>query len=251
MPEPRLPVSGREQGPDPGFWGDQVRRDGVRRPPRLERPIDRLLERLARLRGDARAGVALLVLVAVVVGYVWYRAGAGSSAVAPASAASSRVRTAAPSTAATQPATGTEPVVVHVAGAVTTPGIVQVPAGARVADALQAAGGGLPGADLDRLNLAAKVVDGQRILVQKVGDPPAPADPSAASADPTTATGPINLNTATEAQLDELPGIGPTYAAAIVAERERRGGFKSVNELRDVHGIGEKRFADLKDLVTV
>ena len=61
----------------------------------------------------------------------------------------------------------------------------------------------------------------------------------------------VNLNTATQAQLEELPGIGPTYAQAIIAERQRRGGFKSVNELRSVHGIGDKRFAELAPLVTV
>ncbi len=142
---------------------------------------------------------------------------------------------------------------VHVAGAVTTPGVVELAKGARVIDALEAAGGGVAGADLDRLNLAAKLVDGQRVLVQKVGDPPAPADPSAAGSTALGATpaGPIDLNAATQEQLEALPGIGPTLARAILAERDRRGGFRSVNELREVRGIGERRFADLKSLVVV
>src|SRR5205807_9288404 len=123
-------------------------------------------------------------------------------------------------------------------------------------DAVEAAGGGAPDADLNRLNLAAKVADGQRVLVQRVGEA-APAGSASAggsggggggSADP---SGLVNLNSATQAELEALPGIGPSLAGAIVTERERRGGFRSVNELRDVRGIGEKRFADLKDKVTI
>ena len=128
----------------------------------------------------------------------------------------------------------------------------------RVADAIEAAGGGLPDADLDRLNLAAKVIDGQRIPVTKVGDPAAAgaseaAGTGAGNGDPgsTGVSGPLNLNTATSSELEALPGIGPTFAAAIIRERERRGGFTSVDQLRDVRGIGEKRFSDLKPLVTV
>jgi competence protein ComEA len=159
------------------------------------------------------------------------------------------------------PSTKGNRVVVHVAGAVARPGVVELASGSRVIDAVEAAGGGLPEADLDRLNLAAKVIDGQRVLVQKVGDPPAAegsgsASPSGAGSTPgappgAATTGPLNLNTATLDQLDGLPGIGPVLAAAILAERVRRGAFKSVNELRDVRGIGEKRFADLRDLVAV
>jgi competence protein ComEA len=139
---------------------------------------------------------------------------------------------------------------------VTRPGVVRVEAGARVVDAVEAAGGGLPGADLDRLNLAAKVADGQRIAVAIVGAP-APVEAGTTGAtpagDPSTSGPPplINVNTATTAELEELPGIGPTLAEAIVAERERRGGFRSVGELQDVRGIGEARYADIKDLVSV
>jgi competence protein ComEA len=257
MPEPRLPVSDREHGPDQTFWGDRTRRDGLHRPPRVERPLDRARERLQLLRGDPRAGVALLVVVAVVAGFVWYRAGSGASAGPP-----PPVVTSAPiASSTTEPTAGAAVdesprgahLFVHVAGDVAEPGVVELPAGSRVIDAVDAAGGGKADADLDRLNLAAKVADGQRILVQKVGDPPAPAEPSGAPGDPgSTTAGPLNVNTATVAQLDEaLPGIGPTLAAAIVEERDRRGGFRSVNELREVRGIGEKRFADIKDKVTV
>ncbi len=145
--------------------------------------------------------------------------------------------------------------IVHVAGAVARPGVVELALGARVIDAVEAAGGGLPEADLDRLNLAAKIADGERVLVQRIGDPApsGPADTGApdVSTPGATSGGLLNLNAATLDQLDELPGIGPVLAAAILTERDQRGGFKSVNELRDVRGIGEKRFADLRDLVAV
>jgi len=218
-------------------------------------------------------GLAVLVAVAVVAGVVWYRVGSGGAATAPRSAPS-RAGSRAPSGGSGTEPSGAGPtsdpaqavsgsgaqspkgnrVVVHVAGAVARPGVVELASGSRVIDAVEAAGGGLPEADLDRLNLAAKIVDGQRVLVQKVGDPPAAAEGAgtASGATPGAAsTGPLNLNTATLDQLDGLPGIGPVLAAAILAERVRRGAFKSVNELREVRGIGEQRFADLRELVAV
>jgi len=201
---------------------------------------------------DPRTRVGALLLLAGIAGFVWYQAGrSDAAALAPPSEHASLRRT--PVTTTTKP-----PVLVHVAGAVVHPGLVRVTPGARVADAIDAAGGAVPGADLDRLNLAAKVADGQRVLVVVVGAPGGGAtDPGAtATGDPAAGTGsgdgaPVNLNTATTDDLDALPGIGPTLAAAILRERERRGGFTSVDQLRDVRGIGEKRFADLHDLVTV
>jgi len=125
-----------------------------------------------------------------------------------------------------------------------------------VIDAVEAVGGAVAGGDLDRLNLAAKLADGQRVFVPKVGE----ADPGASggaeaptgagSGGAPTPSAKVNLNTASQAQIEELPGIGPTYAQSIIAERERRGGFKSVNELRSVRGIGDKRFAELAPLLT-
>src|SRR5262249_12568312 len=148
-------------------------------------------------------------------------------------------------------------IAVHVAGAVARPGVVELAAGARVIDAVEAVGGAPSDADLDRLNLAAKLVDGERVFVPKVGqaDPGVVAGETAATGDATssgtaTLSGKVDLNTATQAQLEELPGIGPAYAQAIIAERQRRGGFKAVNELRSVRGIGDKRFAEIAPLVT-
>lgn len=269
------------EGPDPRFWGEPgprtAHRRGLGRGRGVDGPLDRLRDRvsdaLSALRGDARVGLAVLVAVAVVAGVVWYRVGSGGAATAQRSAPS-RAGSRAPSGGSGTEPSGAGPtsdpaqavsgsgapspkgnrVVVHVAGAVARPGVVELASGSRVIDAVEAAGGGLPEADLDRLNLAAKIVDGQRVLVQKVGDPPAAAEGAgtASGATPGAAsTGPLNLNTATLDQLDGLPGIGPVLAAAILAERVRRGAFKSVNELREVRGIGEQRFADLRELVAV
>ncbi len=225
-------------------------------------------------RHDPRFGIAVLVAVAVIAGVLWYRVGAGGGTPAQSTAAARTTPTKVPTTADTARGSGESTtttggkgssVIVHVAGAVEHPGVVELEPGARVIDAIEAAGGGLAEADLDRLNLAAKLVDGERVLVQRVGDPPAPggtasggtdatgANPSGGTGGPDAAapTGLVDLNAATSAQLEELPGIGPALANAIITERTRRGGFRSVNELRDVRGIGEKRFADLADLVTV
>jgi competence protein ComEA len=229
----------------------------------------RVADRFQDWRSDSRFGVVILIVVALVAGVVWYRIGIGGSG--DAGAAPRRVDAAprAPAMHAPDPTTtssssspgGKVPahIAVHVAGAVTRPGVVELPAGSRVIDAVETVGGGLADADLDRLNLAAKLTDGERVYVPKVGQPDPGVVPDVGGSSATaggssggaTAGGKLNLNTATQAQLEDLPGIGPTYAQAIVAERQRRGGFKSVNELRSVRGIGDKRFAELAPLVTV
>ena len=137
-------------------------------------------------------------------------------------------------------------VLVHAAGAVAHPGVYELVAGARVADLIDAAGGPTPDADVDQLNLAAPVADGERVYVPRVGE----VVPVAAS----TAGGRsvrLDLNTATLDQLDELPGIGPATAQAIIDERDRRGRFRSVEELLDVRGIGPAKLEQIRDLVTV
>jgi competence protein ComEA len=143
-----------------------------------------------------------------------------------------------------------EEVVVHVAGAVSEPGLYHLPGGARVADALAAAGGPQPGAALDALNLARPLTDGEQLLVPTPGAAPPTAHegatPSAKRPD-----GKLDLNRATAEDLDELPGIGPVLAERIIAEREQTGGFKSVGQLREVPGIGEKTFQELAPMVAV
>ncbi|WP_432548238.1 ComEA family DNA-binding protein [Kineococcus sp. SYSU DK004] len=145
-------------------------------------------------------------------------------------------------------------VVVHVAGRVAAPGVVTLAAGSRVADALAAAGGAAADADLDRLNLARPLVDGEQVLVPAPGEvlPPAPGAPAAtaAGAAPAAVGGPLDLNTATEADLDDLPGVGEVLAGRIVAWRQEHGRFTSVDELAEVHGIGPKVLDGLRDLVT-
>jgi competence protein ComEA len=159
------------------------------------------------------------------------------------------------------------PVVVSVVGLVHKPGLVTLAAGARIADALTAAGGALDGADLIGLNMARRVTDGEQIIV---GITAAPGQPAAmgssissapASAAPTDAPSPagttptpgglVDLNTATVEELDALPGIGPVTAAAIVAWRDANGRFTSVEQLGDVDGIGPARLEKLRALVRV
>jgi competence protein ComEA len=220
-----------------------------------------------RLRSDPRVGVALLLLVAIAAGVAWFRAGVAPAA-PPARASRATVpatRRSSATTSSTTTSTPAHALVVYVIGAVRTPGIVQLQQGARIVDAILAAGGSIPGADVARLNLAALVVDGERIAVPLVGQPPPALDPTAVlggesapgdtndgSANSTGSTGaPVNINTATVAELDTLPGIGPTTAAAIVQERDAHGPFRSVDELERVKGIGPAKLAQLREHITV
>ncbi len=163
----------------------------------------------------------------------------------------------APTTTTTAPAE----VVVHAAGAVAVPGIYRLPVPARVDDVVRAAGGLAPDADVDRLNLASEVVDGSRVFVPRVGaEVPTvpgggvagegPTSGSGTAADPGPAS-PIDLNAATADELEELPGVGPATAAAIIDHRDEHGAFDSVDALLDVRGIGEAKLDALRDLVTV
>ena len=128
------------------------------------------------------------------------------------------------------------------------PGLVSLPAGARVVDAVAAAGGPDRRADQDRVNLAAPVVDGQQLVVPERGAADAPATAGAAGG---AATPTVGLNTATAAQLEALPRIGPALAARIVAYRTAHGPFRTVDELGEVGGIGPKTLEGLRDLVTL
>lgn len=151
------------------------------------------------------------------------------------------------------PITAAPPLVVQAAGAVARPGVYRLPDGARVADLVDAAGGPAPDADLDRVALAARLVDGQRVAVPRRGEATAPEPAAGAAGTPaaTAPSGPVDLNTATVADLDRLPGVGPATAAAIVAYREQHGPFRTVDDLTEVPGIGPSKLAALRDLVTV
>ncbi|MFF3951983.1 helix-hairpin-helix domain-containing protein [Streptomyces sp. NPDC001890] len=143
-------------------------------------------------------------------------------------------------------------IVVDVNGKVRRPGIRQLPSGSRVADALRAAGGVRAGTDLTGLNRARVLMDGEQVVV---GAPPGPstgggaAGVASGSGGGSSAAGPVSLNTATVEQLDTLPGVGPVLAQHIVDYRAQHGGFRSIDELREVNGIGDRRFADLQPLV--
>ncbi|MFH8972613.1 helix-hairpin-helix domain-containing protein [Streptomyces sp. NPDC017890] len=146
-------------------------------------------------------------------------------------------------------------IVVDVGGKVRKPGIHRLPAGSRVADALRAAGGVRSGTRTDGLNQARFLVDGEQVIVGA----PGPAMGSGTGGTAPGGTGgpaaggapaaPVSLNTATTDQLDTLPGVGPVLARHIIDYRTQHGGFRSVDELREVNGIGERRFADLRNLV--
>ncbi len=130
-------------------------------------------------------------------------------------------------------------ITVHVSGAVTDPGVVTVPAGARVADVVAAAGGATRRADLSSLNLAAPVRDGAIVVVPSMDDPASPAgSPGAAG---------IDVNTADAPTLEGLPGVGPVLAARIVSYREANGRFDTIEDLLDVPGIGEAKLAGMRD----
>lgn len=148
---------------------------------------------------------------------------------------------------------GAATIVVHVDGAVVRPGVHELRPGARVIDAIDAAAGLLDDADRTRLNLAAPVADGQRVWVPRVGeDEPAvvPLLGDSPSSD-SEAGSVIDLNTADQAALETLPGIGPSIASAILRHREQEGRFERVEDLLEVAGIGPSRLAQLESLVVV
>jgi competence protein ComEA len=182
-------------------------------------------------RRGVRALAAVAALVACIAAFMAWRARPQAMPVPPVQSAGVAAPSVAPSV-----------LVVSVGGRVRRPGLVRLPAGARVADAIEAAGGALPDTDLSQVNLARKVVDGELIVI---GITPPPA------AGPTAKGGLVNINTATLGELQTLPGIGAVLAQRIVDYRTEHGGFRSINDLRQVDGIGESKFAQLKDRVTV
>ncbi|MET8155112.1 ComEA family DNA-binding protein [Sphaerisporangium sp. NPDC005289] len=140
-------------------------------------------------------------------------------------------------------------VLVHVIGKVRKPGVVALPSGSRVADALAAAGGVRAGSTTGELNLARRLVDGEQIVVGRPhgagGLPVQPVDPAAVPGMP------VDLNTATSGQLEDLPGVGEVLAGRIIDFRQSHAGFQSVDQLRQITGIGDRKFAELRDKVRV
>jgi len=187
--------------------------------------------------------VVLVALVAVAIRHLRSRASAPPLRIAP-------IRVA--GTAATSPARAraARAAVVDVEGAVRRPGLVRLPPGARVADALARAGGTTRAADRAAVNLAAPVSDGQQVVVPRRGAAAAAsAAPAGAGASGSAPSAPLSLSTATAEQLDTLPGVGPVTAQKIVDYRTQHGAFHSVEELDAIPGIGPARLADLQGLV--
>ncbi|MFF3836437.1 helix-hairpin-helix domain-containing protein [Streptomyces sp. NPDC001930] len=205
--------------------------------------------------------VVLVVAAGLAGGYFWtgrpepVRAPELVRAVPVAAAPAVSAAPGAPATRA-GPGAGGARVIVDVGGKVRRPGVLTLPAGSRVADALRAAGGAKPDADLTGLNRARVLFDGEQVLVGLPGTPAGGSGfGSGGGSGPSGGAGgggpgvPLSLNTATVEQLDTLPGVGPVLARHIVDHRAEHGGFRSVGELREVNGIGERRFAELERLV--
>lgn len=193
------------------------------------------------------AMVAAGVAVALVAGWLLLRQPAGPPPEDSMPRAGGRGSASPAVTSTTAP----ETVIVYAAGAVRRPGVFTLPAGSRVKDLVDAAGGAMPNADLERINLAAPLVDGSQVFVPRQGEPVPAAVGAGSPGDASTPAGPVDLNTATLDQLDALPGVGPATAKAILAERDKRGRFSSVEDLLDVRGIGPAKLDALRDLVTV
>ena len=183
-----------------------------------------------------RGAVAVLgIALVVAVGFaVWHRPGRPPPEAMPTPEV----------TVALVPVTTVAParVTVHVSGAVAVPGLVVLPEGSRVADAIARAGGVLAGSDLSLINLASPVVDGDHLVVPWAGAAAAP--PGASDADP--GTGPVDLNRADPAGLARIPGVGPVLAERIVSHREAHGPFTTLEDLLSVEGIGEGRLAGMR-----
>ncbi len=247
--------------------------------------IDEVVERVRDLADRRGVRVALGALAVAAVGVWWFLAGAvpdaGSISTGPFTAGGTTIPFATSTTGggpdgagdltAEGAGSGDEPeggeMVVHAAGGVNVPGVYRLAGGARIGDLVAAAGGLAPDADGDRLNLAEPLRDGARVYVPRLGeietpspqglDGPTgssgPSGPSGSSADggASSPVDHVDVNTATVDQLDELPGIGPSTAQAIVAHRDQHGPFGSVDELIEVRGIGPAKLEQLRPLVRV
>lgn len=201
----------------------------------------------ARRLGFGAAVVIVLVAVAVTVGV-----GVLRSALAPVDAIPLPAETGVPIPTEGEGASAApaSELVVHITGAVADPGVYILPEGARVLDAVAAAGGLTETAEPGSVNLARPLSDGEQLIIAEIGeDPPEQSSAATPGAPPETADGRVNLNTADEAALDTLPRIGPALAQRIIDWREENGPFTSVDDLLAVSGFGEKMVESLRDLV--
>ena len=219
---------------------DRIRRllPSAVQPPEADEPVDLGSAipppRRQWSRGSARATVLGLAGLVVIVGWWWWQGQPREITAAPAVVAAGQ-----PVAGVSSPSS-TDTLVVHVVGDVKRSGLVQLPSGARVSDALVAAGGLKPGARLGPVNLAREAVDGEQIIFGRH-----------AAAALSTTPGLLNLNSASVDDFEALPGIGPVLAQRIVTWRDANGPFTAVEELREVSGIGDSTYADLSPLVRI
>jgi competence protein ComEA len=201
--------------------------------------------------GPGRLVATAVAVIAVAVGGTWLLQGSPSRAEDQLPFANRPSSSPVTTTPALSTTSTSSTVVVYVAGAVAAPGVYTIAAPGRVTDAVAAAGGAAPGADLDVVNLAATLHDGERIYVPEVGEivPPVVGDDNVV--DTSVPAGPVDVNTATVDQLDVLPGVGPATAAAIVAYRDQHGPFQTVDQLGEVRGIGPSKLDAIRGLVVV
>jgi competence protein ComEA len=188
-----------------------------------------------------------LNVVTVLVTYLWARAPAPAPIVIQSITP--------PASPSPHPTSVPEPITVYVVGSVIQPGVYTIPAGSRVAQALEAAGGAASSADLVRVNLAEWAVDGQQIYVPDQAEGTIPVLPTAIAGSGNrgiaAAAKKVNINTASAQELESLPGIGPAIATRILEYRTAQGPFRTTEELQKVKGIGEITFARLQDLIVV
>ncbi len=247
-----------------------AQRDDVDHVPRPDPParLDERIRSWIEWLGPARLVTSSIAVIVVCLGGWWLL----RSPVPPAESALPRATVSAAATTSLPLVTlptpsragasaGTLPsssvVIVHVAGSVVRPGVYELPSTGRVVAAVEAAGGATAEADTSQLNLASPLVDGSRIYVPAVGEEVAPlVVPSGTAVGGNEANGAaiggvvLDVNTATADELDELPGVGPATASAIVTERDRNGPFVSIDDLERVPGIGPAKLAAMRDLVT-
>jgi competence protein ComEA len=255
-PLPRA-APGDDQVPEVGGWVPQRPATGSTAAASSRPPAGLPVLWLPARRAVVGLGLVLLIAVLVALFLVWQAQ--------PSAEAAPRVHRSAPTVGATDapagvvgtpaPAAAPAVVVVHVVGAVHRPGLVRLPVGSRVADAVKAAGGTTASARPASINLARVLVDGEQLVVQRRSGPPLLAAPGAMGGGTAGAAGagagPVDLNTATLEALDGLPGIGPVLAQRILDWRTAHGRFSSVDELGEVSGIGEATLDDLRPVVTV
>lgn len=210
------------------------------------RSLDPRRLRATATRDETRALLALLVSAALATVVVLGRGGGWGGRSPEPSSDEQGGRGTTVTEALASPSAGAARLVVHVAGAVANPGVLDLPPGARVADAVEAAGGAVADADLSALNLARTVEDGERILVPAVGVG-AGGSPAASVPAGRTADGRIDVNTADAATLEDLPGVGPVLAERIVAHREASGRFTALEDLLEVSGIGPAVLSGLRE----